>query len=192
MTDQTDETENHRFRPLREVSRQALSTSGHYRPPMCPSDVATRRAAMLLSCYRKGDAEDPEIYAAAVASILSSYPQAVAYRVTDPRTGIAGKSQWLPTVAEVRAACEAEMAPARASEAADRRREDTRLYLEGPKARIVEVARWQDLIDQIGPAPERPTISPKSEEWMSEFGHRSLTVSAELRAQNAHRDKGDA
>lgn len=44
-----------------------------------------------------------------MGSILSCYPQPVAYRVTDPRTGLPGRCQWLPTVAEVKAACEAEM-----------------------------------------------------------------------------------
>lgn len=78
-----------------------------------PQTAATR-ALMLLGCYRKGDAEDPDTYATAVAAVLSQYPADVVQRVTDPRTGIAGRSKFLPTVSEVREACEA------ASAAADR------------------------------------------------------------------------
>jgi hypothetical protein len=52
----------------------------------------------------------------ALAAVLSCYPQPVVYRVTDPRSGLPGRSQWLPTVAEVKAACEAEMTPLREAE----------------------------------------------------------------------------
>lgn len=64
-----------------------------------------QRAAVLLGCYRKGDAQDPETYTAAVAAILSEYSMEVIQHVTDPRTGLARKTNWLPTVAEVDAAC---------------------------------------------------------------------------------------
>jgi hypothetical protein len=61
----------------------------------------------LFGCYRKADAADPEIYSAAVAAILSEYDEETVAYVTDPRTGIARKSQWLPTIAELdRALCE--------------------------------------------------------------------------------------
>ena len=60
---------------------------------------------MLFGCYRKGDANDPEMYTAAIAAILSDYSEEVIQHVTDPRTGIARKINWLPTVHEVDAAC---------------------------------------------------------------------------------------
>lgn len=46
-----------------------------------------------------------------VASVLSRYPEAVVKSVTDPATGLPGSVQWLPTIAEIKAACEAAMAP---------------------------------------------------------------------------------
>lgn len=78
--------------------------------------MATERAAILFGCYRKGDAADPEIYTAAIAAVLSRYPAEVVVTVTDPRTGLPSRCQWLPTVKEVRDACEAEMEPVRAAE----------------------------------------------------------------------------
>jgi hypothetical protein len=65
------------------------------------------RAKVLFACYRKDEAHDPEIYAAAIAATLSDYPCAVVDRATDPRTGIASECKWLPSVAEVREFCDA-------------------------------------------------------------------------------------
>lgn len=59
----------------------------------------------MFGCYRRGDANDPDTYCAAVAATLSRFPQAVVEYVTDPRTGIPGSIAWLPSVAEVKSAC---------------------------------------------------------------------------------------
>lgn len=61
---------------------------------------------LLVGCYRTGEAANPEVYTAALATVLSEYPEAVVLRVTDPRTGLPGRAQWLPTVAEVKQECE--------------------------------------------------------------------------------------
>ena len=71
----------------------------------CPPQMAARRAAILLGCYRTGDANDPDTYCAAIAAVLSRYSKDVVTYVTDPRTGIAGECKWLPAVAEVKEAC---------------------------------------------------------------------------------------
>lgn len=61
----------------------------------------------MLSCYRKDETHNPEVYSAAVSAILSDgYSREVVDYVTDPRTGIPGKQKFLPAVAEVREACE--------------------------------------------------------------------------------------
>ena len=66
-----------------------------------------RRTEIMLSCYRKDETHNPEVYSAAVSAILSDgYSQEVIDYVTDPRTGIPGKQKFLPAVAEVREACE--------------------------------------------------------------------------------------
>jgi hypothetical protein len=67
---------------------------------------AKKGAARLLGCYRTGDANDPEIYVSAVISVLVRYPVEIIREVTEPSTGLPGKSNWLPTVAEVRNECE--------------------------------------------------------------------------------------
>lgn len=60
----------------------------------------------MFGCYRKADANDPEIYTAAIAATLADYEPEIIQYVTDPRTGLPSKLKWLPTVAEVREACE--------------------------------------------------------------------------------------
>lgn len=64
----------------------------------------------MFGCYRKAEASDPEIYAAATASVLSEYSQEVIDYITDPRTGLPSRSQWLPSVFEVRQACDVQVA----------------------------------------------------------------------------------
>lgn len=66
---------------------------------------AASRAALMFGCYRKAEASDPEIYAAATSAVLSEYSQEIIDYVTDPRTGLPSNSQWLPSVYEVRKAC---------------------------------------------------------------------------------------
>lgn len=61
---------------------------------------------MLFGCYRKTEANDAEVLAAAVAATLAEFPVEVIEYVTDPRTGLPATSKWPPTVFEVREACE--------------------------------------------------------------------------------------
>jgi hypothetical protein len=67
--------------------------------------------AVLLGCYRTGEANNPEIYADAAIAVLSDYPFDIARAVVDPRGGLPSRTKWLPTIAELKAACEEEMAP---------------------------------------------------------------------------------
>lgn len=68
--------------------------------------MAASRAQLMFGCYRKGDANDPDTYTAAVAAVLTRYPPEVVAQVTDPRTGLPSRSDFLPTVKEVHDACE--------------------------------------------------------------------------------------
>lgn len=75
---------------------------------------------LLCGQYRKDDAHDPAIYAAALATLFSDYPRDVIVYATDPRTGLASAFKWLPQIAEVRQFLEDIMEPRRRE--ADRRR----------------------------------------------------------------------
>jgi hypothetical protein len=69
--------------------------------------MSAKYAKLLLGCYRIGDANDPEIYTAAVMAVLAEHPEDIMRAVVDPRAGLPARSQWLPTVKEVRDACAA-------------------------------------------------------------------------------------
>ena len=43
---------------------------------------------MILGCYRRDEATDPEIFASALALIFQDYPREIVEFVTDPRTGV--------------------------------------------------------------------------------------------------------
>lgn len=99
---------------------------------------AAERASLLFKQYRKGEANDPKIYTASVAAILSDYPQETIDFVTDPRTGIAANPidpKWtgLPDIAHVKTACERHDTHRQRALARERREEEqTRERLAAP------------------------------------------------------------
>src|ERR1019366_3330787 len=93
---------------LPEISRQRLTDLSSESAISTDHLIfAAQRAKLLFGCFRKGDANDPETYTAAVTAILAEYPQEVIRYVTDPRTGIPRKSKFMPNPAEVAEACDA-------------------------------------------------------------------------------------
>jgi hypothetical protein len=111
--------------------------------------VAADRAAILLGCYRTGEAADPDVYVTGVAATLARYSEDVVWTVTDPRTGLPSRSNWLPTIAEVRAACEAEIAPQRRAEERQQRYGATRALLVSHVPDDAERERVNRLIDKL-------------------------------------------
>lgn len=48
----------------------------------------------------------PDVFATALVAIFCDYSEEIVCRVSDPRTGIAGKQKWFPSIAEIRHECE--------------------------------------------------------------------------------------
>lgn len=92
---------------LQGISTTASSTESPTSNARCPMQQATKAAQILLGCYRKGDAADPDTYAAAVAATLALFPTRVVLEVASPTKGLPSRLKFLPAVAEVRDACEA-------------------------------------------------------------------------------------
>lgn len=148
---------------------------------------AAERARLLLGCFRRGEANDPETYVAAVAAVLSCYPAETIRHVTDPRTGLASNPRrdpktghvWtgLPDVAGVRMACEDHHGPVRRAmerEAAERRQIAERKRLAIPDGRpkktydeLVEDCRARGL--EIGAPKTRKPTMPVTE-WLDQMG----------------------
>src|SRR5260370_1162158 len=83
-------------------------------------DYAIKRAKILVGCFRKSDAADPEVYAAAVVAVLVRWPVDVITSVTEPATGLPSKLNWLPSIAEITKACEESYEPTKARLEADK------------------------------------------------------------------------
>lgn len=73
--------------------------------------LAAERTQLMLDCFRTGAANNPEVFVTAIAATLARYPDQVIYDVTDPRTGIPSKISWMPTIKDVREACERAYGP---------------------------------------------------------------------------------
>jgi hypothetical protein len=64
---------------------------------------------MLFGCYRRGDANDPETYVAAIAAVLALYDTDLIREVTDPRSGIQTTERFetfMPNAGELKRYCE--------------------------------------------------------------------------------------
>jgi hypothetical protein len=87
------------------------------------------RTRLLFGQFRKGEANDPVTFAAAIGAVLSQYPEEVIVAATDPRTGLASRTDWLPTSREVRVICEELVRPIQETER--RRRDLERQFADG-------------------------------------------------------------
>lgn len=127
------------FKTQRETSTKSSSgTRKHSTIPHLAA-YAAERARLLSGCYRRGDANDPEIYISALTAVLSIYDADLIREVTDPRTGIQTTEKFatfMPNVGELKIYCEAKAAHReRLKRLGDLPRPDfTRPRLEAPEA----------------------------------------------------------
>lgn len=70
-----------------------------------PED-ALKRARLLFGCYRKSDAADPETYVMAVSAMLAQFDRETVFSVTDPIHGLPSKTDFVPTIREIKVECE--------------------------------------------------------------------------------------
>src|SRR5262245_15071896 len=91
--------------PLKAVQSRTRSTKSTTRFGI-KAERVVHYARVLLGCFRKGDANDPKIYTRAIVAVLSDYPEEVIKRVVDPRTGIPSRQDFMPTIKELKDACD--------------------------------------------------------------------------------------
>lgn len=135
--------------------------------------------------------------------MLGDYPESVVVSVTDPRTGIAGQSQWLPTVFDVRHACELAMKPFRDEIAREQRRAETEKIIgnsreAGERRKTFAELReaYPDVVGHSYLAPKLPPTEAQKKAILADLEARKpyfrspLEVSDELRASNmAHAEE---
>lgn len=154
----------HSLRPLTGSSSSLAKTShGHAER----QNFSTERARLLLGQFRRGEANDPGTFVASVAAVLSRYSTEIVMHVTDPRTGLAVKGDWLPTVREVATECDRLAAE-------DRRRQNRAAQIE---AQLLERQRHE----RAAPRPTLEELRTKhGPNWGLDFDRR-----VEQRAQRS-------
>jgi hypothetical protein len=75
----------------------------------------------MFACWRKTEADTPQVFLDAAIAILADYPDDIITVVTDPRVGLPGKIKWPAQPSEVREACEQRMEIRRALDVWNRR-----------------------------------------------------------------------
>jgi hypothetical protein len=60
----------------------------------------------MFGCFRKGEANDPDVYVAAITATLARYSEEIITAVTHPTKGLPIEMDWLPSVRQVYQACE--------------------------------------------------------------------------------------
>lgn len=147
-----------------------------------------KAARVMYGCYRKSDAYDPEVFAAAAAAVLSEYELRIVDFVTDPRTGLPSKLKWPPEIKEVRDACQAivedELERVRRDEGLQRQFAEREAYERQLAARANNPTR-EELIARgdLKPEPVRPL--PPCELWSVWCRARQIstnTLSTDTRA----------
>ena len=77
--------------------------------PKTEPETATRLALQIFCCYRRDEAVNPDIFVAAASAVLASYPMHIGVSVASPVTGLPSRLKWLPSIAEIKEACEDQM-----------------------------------------------------------------------------------
>jgi hypothetical protein len=130
---------------------------------------ALERAKILFGCYRRGEANDPDQYVAAIAAVLSLYPVDIIRKSTDPRTGISTDEKFasfMPNSGELKIYCDRLMRP---------------IIEEEHRARITRQVREMD--DQ--PAQRRLTYAELKEkygDWNLRDGKTAEQIREEARS----------
>jgi hypothetical protein len=107
-------TDGQEARPPRggNLSKEYEAARSRSLPNQDHQALCSERATLLLGCYRRNDANDPDTYVGAIAMVLSKYPAAIVEWATDPRTGIQATENFRsfpPNSGELMALCEAEV-----------------------------------------------------------------------------------
>ena len=158
-----------------------------------------RAARMLMGFYPAREVNDAVIFVRGMTAMMAAYPVDFVRRVIDPVNGLPSRLKWLPTLADVKAALEAEKARrnriaanARYVLDLDRQRQakaadDARW--EAERARLTPEQRKQlaeGLVAQIKAVPVVDPEAPQQAPWKP-----SPEVAAELARRRAERESTD-
>ena len=134
---------------------RALLDSAAALPATTPADDASAMARTMIGVYPRADVMDPATYVTAVAGTLAAFPPHVSRKVADPIHGLPSRLKFLPRVAEVREACEAEAQRQRTILARARwmlQEHEARAKREAPVKRTLSPEQVDALVSGLGRA----------------------------------------
>jgi hypothetical protein len=150
---------------LQRLSKPGQAAKEHREDQSFKQFVA-QRTRMLFGSYRKGEAADPEVFVSSVAAVLARYPDDIVRAVTDPFNGLPSEGDWLPTIREVREACERRMAPIYREQKRAQIAQEARRMIEAPRdpeeIRERAVGRWERLRADISGKTKRTTAEEEA------------------------------
>jgi hypothetical protein len=82
--------------------------------PECSAPEASNLGRMLMGYFRRGDFNDPEMFALGLAATFAEFPLTIGKQVVDPIKGLPSRLKFPPTIAEVREALDVALAKRRA------------------------------------------------------------------------------
>src|ERR1035441_3176071 len=92
--------------PAQYESSESKSSKESSHSPLDPA-YCLQRAEMIAGCYRRDEAQNPQMFAAALALVLGEYPRAVVEYVADPRTGVITEfPMGLPNIGQIQGFCD--------------------------------------------------------------------------------------
>jgi hypothetical protein len=90
---------------MRHISEHSAMSSERS-STLISQEKARKYAALVVSCYRNTEVVDPDIFLQTAAAVMTCYSEEIVREAFDPRTGMQTRQKWLPTVSEIREACE--------------------------------------------------------------------------------------
>lgn len=101
-----DRDEREHFKTMNSASVRPYSVSERAAASSSALDQGScqKLAETICGCYRRDEAQNPEIFAAALAAVLMDYPADIVRLAADPRTGVVVSfPMGLPNVGQIRA-----------------------------------------------------------------------------------------
>lgn len=144
-------------------------------------EALTTAAKRLFSQFRVDATVEPRTYLVAVIAVFEHYADDVVTAVTHPFTGMASKQNWLPTIFEIRQACDAARA---ADNAAARRERDLAAQFARRKSIKEETTQEERAahVKRVGARRE----SPDDDLGLAWFDRLSVAEANEILARYEH------
>jgi hypothetical protein len=128
----------------------------------------------VLGAYRAADVSDPATYISTASAVISGFSEEVATEALNPRNGLQTRSKWLPTISEIREACE-QVAQAKADRERRALLNKHRVLLDTPYGLKPEA---EGLAFLQSPDAQR-RLTPEEREALAERVQREIRAAAE-------------